>query len=107
MANSPDTGQPAGSVPAGPTMAVNHFALVVTASEILMPVGQSRVVMSIQGDQPVPQQVTEWIATIALSSTSAKQLHAALGEALKHYESSFGSIPQDPAHQLNVAQNNP
>ena len=84
-----------------PTIAASKFSLSVTASEIIVVIGQSRTVF--QADNPETKLLTHWLAAYAMSPTAVAQLSKALANAVERYETRFGKIPQDPSFSLNAS----
>lgn len=107
MADSPTPDSDAVAVTPASTTGISQFAILVNANEILIPVGHSRVVMVQNGNQLLPQQLIEWLTTLAISPIVAKRLHEALGAAVNNYEQTFGSIPKDPNEKMEIGRQNP
>lgn len=85
-----------------PTHGSNHFAAAVNSTEILLTLGQTRVVMVDVNGVPTPRASTEWFLTLSISPSAAKNLQAILSAATVTYEEKFGKIPSDPNGKLSV-----
>lgn len=95
----------ASAFPTPPTQGVNHFALAVTANEVLLTIGISRASMQQESPSspPTPVIAIEWLMSLSTSPQSAKLLLNSLSQALAEYEKQFGAIPQDPRALINVS----
>jgi hypothetical protein len=80
-----------------PTQGVNHFAIAGSAGEVLLTVGQTRVMMVASGASPVPTPGVEWLMTLSMSPTSAVSLLNILKSVVDALEATFGKIAVDPA----------
>jgi hypothetical protein len=87
-----------------PTQGASQFALAVNPNEILIAVGQSRLVIAqpAVGSPPAPQALQEWFLTLAVSPHAAVVLSASLKSAIEVYEKQFGKIALDPALKIAV-----
>lgn len=72
----------------------NDFILAMGSREFGLILGQARHVFESQTGDHV-KQIKDWHASYSLSPVTAKQLWAALGDAIKNYENKFGVIPED------------
>ena len=88
--------------PAPPTQGASQFALAITASEMLLSLGHSSVVMT-QANPPVPQPLTEWFLTLSMSPTAVLMLAEQLKSAVAAYEAAYGKIPLDPTFSVQTA----
>lgn len=77
-----------------PNFALSQFAISVGAREISFILGHTRHMVNKETGLPT-QQAVEWLASYAMSPTTAKQLHGALNQVLEGYEKQFGKIPTD------------
>jgi hypothetical protein len=87
-----------------PTFGASKITIAVTPVEIIVTLGQSRVLIDSTTGQPPGQAATEWFGSYSFSATAAQDLHMALGEALRRYEARFGKIPQDPNIRVATTQ---
>ena len=82
-------------------MAPNHISQVgitVTATEFLMMLGQTRMVVVNEGNSSAPSfsPAVEWTAALSLAPTVAKAMPESLEKSINYYEKNFGKIPADP-----------
>lgn len=91
--------------PAPPTQGASQFAITITASEMLLSLGHSRIVMTQANppSPPVPQPLTEWFLTLSMSSTAVFMLAEQLKSAVAAYEAAYGKIPVDPTFTVQTA----
>jgi hypothetical protein len=91
--------------PVPPTQGASQFALAITASEMLLSLGHSRVVMTQANPPlpPVPRPLTEWFLTLSMSPTAALMLAEQLKSAVAAYEAAYGKIPLDPTFSVQTA----
>ena len=78
-----------------PTTSVGHINIALSAVEILITFGQTKIAFP-QGQVGISQAAVEWFHTGAMSPTAAQQLYEALGEILAEYKDQFGKIPKGP-----------
>lgn len=77
-----------------PTQGASQFIISATPVEFLITVGHSRVLFDQGNGGPTGQNMPEWFMTLALSPFTAKQLSAALVQALDVFEKQAGiSLP--------------
>ena len=89
--------------PVAPTQGASQFAISISAVDILISVGHSRVVvLQNPAGQMTPQPFPEWFLTLAVSPTSAVVLTEQLKSAIATYEFTFGTIPRDPKFSITV-----
>jgi len=92
-------------VAVGPAiMPVSVFTASITPQEIMLTVGTQRTVLDAEG-VPAGGITREWMATLAMSATSAKMLVEALRAGVEQYEATFGTIPMDPGFTLTRSGN--
>ena len=91
-----------------PTLGIAHFAMIASASEILIPLGQSRVVIEKNADGSLnPIQTIEWMQALSVPPSVAVMLREGLSGAIDHYEKSFGPIACDPSTSVKVEVKGP
>lgn len=91
------------TLPTPPTLGVGHFAMVMTAAEVLMTIGQSRVAITVgDGGNPNPVQMVEWVQTLSIPPAVAVLMRDALTGGLESYVKTFGVIPEDPARKVII-----
>lgn len=89
---------------AAPTQGASQFAISISAVDILITVGHSRVAMlQNPAGQLTPQPFQEWFMTLAVSPSAAVLLSEQLKSAIATYETSFGTIPRDPNFRITVS----
>lgn len=72
----------------------SKFAVLVAPTDFAVYLGITRSRFSNEG--MAVSQVVEYSRGFTLSPTTAKQLHAALGQAIDQYEKQFGKINLQP-----------
>jgi hypothetical protein len=85
-----------GVVASPPTFGATSIAVTIAAAEILVTLGQSRHLLDPQTEQPSGRVDVEWFGSYSFSPPAAQQLHMALAEALRVYETKYGKISHDP-----------
>ena len=82
---------------------VSHSILASEATTIYITQGRTRFSVVDQGAGVVgPQQVIEWLHTLALSPQAAFQLAVSLSTILQDYAARYGAIPQDKAFVARI-----
>jgi hypothetical protein len=89
------------TVAAPPTLPGSRFAVLASAAEIGLYIGNLRVAFNPAGDV-VAQQV-EYSHGFSLSPIAAKQLAQILTNTTAEYEKRFGAIPVDPQSDAAAA----
>ncbi len=86
--------EPPSSAP--PVQAASQVALSMNLHEVSVTFGQTRPTIDPTTGVLSPQPAIEWLLTITLSPTSARNLMDGLGLALGEYKKRYGEIPVDP-----------
>ena len=81
--------------------------MVISVSEFLIPVGQSRVSIEVSSQaqaQPLPSQVVEWMQALSIPPNVAVILRDSLSKGIEQYQATYGAIPRDPAVAITLNQ---
>lgn len=84
----------------------SKLTVLTSANDIIVNLGQSRQSIDQKTGVPSPNLGVEWFAAIALSPVTARQLHDALGEAIRLYVDEFGPIPEDKQSSMETFKGN-
>jgi len=91
-----------------PVLAPENYTslgVTLTASEFIVTLGQTRVVITVGADgSPNPVLVSDLTKAISLAPNVAIGLAKSLTAAIEVYEKNFGKIPTDPKASMSVSE---
>jgi hypothetical protein len=82
--------------------AVSQATIAVSAHDLTVSFGVTRMAIDPATLMPTGGQIVEWTDSHAMSATTAKAFHGALGQSLKKYEKEYGKIPTDPKATVDI-----